>query len=149
MESARLWKGHLLAPAHLKSLQTCADWDRRASERHQQYANLYISHPVNLRDPPAAPVPALPQFPAVFSGEDSKGISLEDFGDWMMADNRSDTERIANREFLRREIELLHRTDLEEEFEGADDETVPRFLDGLDGIVYPNISYHSANHSAI
>ncbi|KAJ6467234.1 hypothetical protein DFH09DRAFT_1345630 [Mycena vulgaris] len=129
------WNNHQGSVGHLKSVQSCADSDKYTLEMHQQYYNLYASHPVNLRDPPLAPMPTAPHFPAVFPDEDSNGISLEDFDIWMLADNQCDAEpRLSNEELMRREIELMHRSYLEDEFEGADDETLPMFLEELDDL---------------
>ncbi|KAJ7718672.1 hypothetical protein B0H16DRAFT_1739980 [Mycena metata] len=81
--------------------------------------------------------PSRPHFRAVLVDEDSNGISAADFQDIMMQEvddlrSAAESERIdssvKNADLLHREIEILRLRHLEQEFEGADDETVPQLI---------------------
>ncbi|KAJ7122381.1 hypothetical protein C8R44DRAFT_736072 [Mycena epipterygia] len=79
--------------------------------------------------------PRRPQFQPILHDEDTNGISAADFQDVMMqqadvlhAVDEPDDLMLKNVEALRREIEILKLQHLEAEFEGADDETVPQFV---------------------
>ncbi|KAJ6621972.1 hypothetical protein B0H10DRAFT_1945002 [Mycena sp. CBHHK59/15] len=86
-----------------------------------------------LRTPalPAESATLRPRFQPILD-EDTNAISATDFEDIMMGESSNsmgheyDTP-IDNNAILCREIELLRFRHLEEEFEGADDETIPQF----------------------
>ena len=77
-----------------------------------------------------------PQFRPVLD-EDSNNIPFGDFHDTIMQESeaffqhRREESIVDYSEILSREIELLRLRHLDDEFEGADDETVPQFLQEL------------------
>ncbi|KAJ6587553.1 hypothetical protein DFH09DRAFT_230353 [Mycena vulgaris] len=129
------WKKHLESSAHLHSLEHVAQTQQTQAATHQQYNNVYSMSSTSLQAPvlPDNPGPRRPQFRPVLPDEDMNGVSTADFDDLMMqeVDNLRALPELAladNSETLRREIEILNIQSLEDEFEGADDETIPQFV---------------------
>ncbi|KAJ7444255.1 hypothetical protein B0H11DRAFT_2250136 [Mycena galericulata] len=129
------WKKHVQSPAHSKSLEQAAQTQKVEAETRQQYISVY-SMPSTILQAPSSSDTSVPraQFRPILD-EDTNGISMTDFEDVMMREidysPEPDTFLADNAEILRRERELLLLDHLEEEFEGADDETVPNFIQDI------------------
>jgi hypothetical protein len=138
------WPNHLKTAAHLKAVETRQMNEILAQQAQQQYHALYTSHSVPLQHASVTMAPR-PAFDVAL-GEDVNGIAAGDFEFDPMQQESLFPVHLVNMvssdnqaELLRREIELLHLEALDEEFEGADDETVPRMADefrelGTDGL---------------
>lgn len=132
------WKKHLQSPFHLHSVALHASNRQKAEETSQQYSALYSTAPISLQNPLSESVQMPPPLPNLQErpDEDCNGVHIGDF-DFDFEDQQRlfpTTDSIAVNpeaqvELLRREIELLHLAALDEEFEGADDETIPRMAD--------------------
>lgn len=127
-------KKHLEAGTHLLAAAQLAERNKIHAETRQQYGEIYNMAATSLQAPsmPVNSGPPRPQFRPILD-EDSNGISAADFQELMMQevdDLRSvpQPEQVNNDDILRREVELLRLRHLEQEFEGADDETVPQFI---------------------
>lgn len=126
------WANHLKSAAHINAQASQQRNQILAQETHQQYQQLYSSHSVPLRNPPPSVAVSHAQrdYFAPLSGEDINGILPTDFefdeiereAYFVVGADGNDS---ADDNILRHEVELLHLEALEEEFEGADDETIP------------------------
>ncbi|KAJ7261647.1 hypothetical protein C8J57DRAFT_1514165 [Mycena rebaudengoi] len=132
------WKKHIDTPAHKAAKERTLEAAQAALRINNQYNDLYRMASTSLQAPPVAPnsAPPRPHFRPILD-EDSNGVSTSDFDDIIMQQsdnfyrNQVATPIVDYTETLRREIELLKLRHLEEEFEGADDETVPQLAEEL------------------
>jgi hypothetical protein len=132
------WPNHLKTSTHLKAVETRDANKILAQVAQQQYHDLYTSHSVPLRSASVTIAPSNATNPTFdFAlGRDVNGISVDDF-EFNTTQQEAlfpvhPTNMVASQnqaELLRREIEILHLEALDEEFEGADDETIPQMAD--------------------
>lgn len=133
------WKKHSESPAHSNALQQAAQSRQQVAATRQQYDSIYSNMPVaSLQAPVLSDSRPRAQFRPILSDEDTNGVAIADFEDTMMqeadalrATPEQDDFVIKNAELLRRERELLQLEALDEEFEGADDETIPHFVQDI------------------
>ncbi|KAJ6621713.1 hypothetical protein B0H10DRAFT_2215060 [Mycena sp. CBHHK59/15] len=99
--------------------------------------------PASLQPSSSIPTALRPQFRPVLD-EDSNNIPFGNFHDTIMQESeaffqhRHEESIVDYSEILSREIELLRLRHLDDEFEGADDQTVPQFLQELrDNNIFP------------
>ncbi|KAJ7614819.1 hypothetical protein FB45DRAFT_1108964 [Roridomyces roridus] len=129
------WKTHTDSAKHIAAVKSQQESASRAAQTAKQYRTLYSQKPVPLRNPEASLSQApRPRFQPVRVEEDSNGISAADFRE-LMEDEFEDLqaapgpEALDSTEILRREMEILQLQYLEEEFEGADDQTIPQLTE--------------------
>lgn len=132
------WKKHLEAPAHLLAIQRTTETQERQADTHRQYNDMYSMPTTSLQTPAFLTTSGASRahFRPILDDEDTNGVSAADFQDIMMQEvnalhagvTEPDDFMLKNVEALRREIEILKLQHLEAEFEGADDETVPQFV---------------------
>ncbi|KAF7343015.1 hypothetical protein MVEN_01731700 [Mycena venus] len=129
------WAKHLQSPTHSLGVQQVAEAKKKQADTRRQYDELYTMHSAPLQVPVLQPEfnSRQARFRPILLDEDMNGISSADFQDVMMqeldtlrAEPEPDDFLVQNAEALRREIEILQLQHLEAEFEGADDETIPR-----------------------
>lgn len=89
----------------------------------------------NLENPSITPVQRRDYAPQPVQPFDMNGVAASDFEftteeqEIFFSTGTSNDMSIDHSELLRREIELMTLQSVEEEFEGADDETIPSFTD--------------------
>jgi hypothetical protein len=148
------WASHIKSPAHSLAIQQVAEAQKKQAVTHQQYNDLYNMPSTSLN------TPLLPtdlglgrraQFRPILLNEDTNGVSAADFRDIMMEETNclhaieeQEDFLAKNAEALRREVENMRLHHLEAEFEGADDETIPRLAqeirdNGKDLVLLPLI----------
>lgn len=127
------WPNHLKSTGHINAEANRQQNRILAQATHDRYQQLYSSIPVSLQNPP--PVSALrtlhEQF-APFFGEDINGVTASDFvfdeteqQAYFAVEQDQHSVQQQHDDLLRAEVQLLHLEALKEEFEGADDETIP------------------------
>lgn len=130
------WASHVKSKTHSDSLELRARNQQVAIQARDQYANLYHGNTVSLAQPSRIQIqPApLPTYSSSASyGDDVNGINSSDFSFDMIEQDHyfgipavdTPVEDAIRQEQLALEIDRLRLATLDEEFEGAEDVTVP------------------------
>lgn len=134
------WKKHVKdSQKHLSIVRGMQEAAQNAESVNTQYKEMYSMASTSLRTPAPAPAMAPRAHFHPILDEDTNGIGAEDFAmeDFVMEEATVNFTELAaetrakNATILRREIELLMLMHLEDEFEGAEDETIPHFTQDI------------------
>jgi hypothetical protein len=130
------WRKHLDGAPHKAAVQKIATLAETSAAINANYDQIYGMASTSLRTPsvPHNYAPARAHFRPILD-EDTNGISTADFDELTHNSGmdhskaREEEAALRNAELLAREIELLQLRHLDEEFEDADDETIPHFTE--------------------
>jgi hypothetical protein len=128
------WAKHLALPGHINTKSQRTMNIQLAEQTHQQYEDVYTMHQTTFENPPLIPYKQQDTVHRFDYQFDINGVAASDFEFtaeeqelFFLAGGPSNS--IDNDELLCREIEQMVLQSVEDEFEGADDETVPNLAD--------------------